>query len=460
MNVRPFFALCCLLLIASSGRAADPAPTYGPELEGFAYPYPLQHFAFDSQGVSLQMAYMDVAAKGVSNGRTVVLMHGKNFCGATWEASIDVLATAGYRVVVPDQIGWCASTKPEHYQYSFQQLATNTAALLQRLGVVHAIVVGHSTGGMLATRYALMNPGATDQVVLVNPIGLEDWKALGVPGRTVDQWNERELALTADSVRTYEKATYYVGQWKPEFERWVTMLAGLNQGPGHRLVAWNSALIYDMIFTQPVIYEMPLLKMPVVLMIGTSDTTAIGSDIASPEVRAKLGRYDRLGKQVFATIPQGRLIEFAGLGHAPQIQDPATFHRALLGRASALVRDRVEPRERVGGHHEPRGREILAEVGDRRRARDQQDVRRSPEQPGQCDLHRRRVQRSRCRFEHFGLERRETAEREERDVRDPMRRQPVDQRVVLPMREVVAVLHADDRRRFPTRARPGPRSRC
>ncbi len=119
-------------------------------------------------------------------------MHGKNFCGATWDATIAVLVEAGYRVVVPDQVGFCASTKPEHYQYSFQQLATNTAALLDCLGVAYAIVVGHSTGGTLATRYALLHPDTVDRLVLVNPIGLEDWKALGVPARTVDQWNARQ----------------------------------------------------------------------------------------------------------------------------------------------------------------------------------------------------------------------------------------------------------------------------
>ena len=330
-------ALCALVAAcASSGdRAADSAPTYGQELEGFFYPYPMQRFAFESQGVALRMTYMDVTPLGRANGHTVVLMHGKNFCGATWERSIGVLAQAGYRVVVPDQVGWCASTKPEHYQYTFQQLAANTAALLQRLGVDRAILVAHSTGGMIATRFALMFPESTEQLVLVNPIGLEDWKALGVPYRTVDQWDERELKLNADGVRQYEKTTYYAGQWKPEYERWVTMLVGLNRGPGHRLVAWNSALIYDMIFTQPVVYEMPLLKMPVVLMIGTSDTTAIGSDIAPPAVKARVGRYDVLGKEVVKRIPQGRLIEFDGLGHAPQIQETARFHEALLG---ALIR--------------------------------------------------------------------------------------------------------------------------
>ena len=85
-----------------------------------------------------------------------------------------------------------------------------------------------------------------------------------------------------------------------------------------------------MIFTQPVIYEFPLLKMPATLMIGDADTTAIGSDIAPPEVKAKIGNYAVLGKQTVKLIPQGRLVEFKGMGHAPQMEDPAAFHRALL----------------------------------------------------------------------------------------------------------------------------------
>ena len=84
-------------------------------------------------------------------------------------------------------------------------------------------------------------------------------------------------------------------------------------------MAWNSALIYDMIFTQPVIYEMPQLKVPTVLLIGDADTTAIGSDIAPPQVKAKMGHYKVLGKQAAALIPDARLIEFAGMGHAGAI---------------------------------------------------------------------------------------------------------------------------------------------
>lgn len=83
-------------------------------------------------------------------------------------------------------------------------------------------------------------------------------------------------------------------------------------------------------FTQPVYYEFQNLKMPTLLLIGTSDTTAISSDIASPEVKAKIGHYDVLGKQVAKLIPQSTLVEFPGMGHAPQMEEPAQFHKALL----------------------------------------------------------------------------------------------------------------------------------
>jgi pimeloyl-ACP methyl ester carboxylesterase len=171
--------------------------------------------------------------------------------------------------------------------------------------------------------------------VLVDPIGLEDWKALGVPSISLDDWYARELKTNADAIRNYERDTYYAGQWRPEYEQWVEMLAGLNAGPGKELVAWNSAALYDMIYTQPVLYEFPQISVPTVLMIGDRDTTAIGKDLAPPAVRATLGHYPELGKRAAAMIPHAKLIEFPELGHAPMIQDPAAFHQALVHALSA-----------------------------------------------------------------------------------------------------------------------------
>ncbi len=323
----PHLLLAIALLLGTPAVAAE----YGPELQGFDYGFPVREYRFTSQRQDLAMAYLDVAPSGPANGQTVVLLHGKNFCAGTWEATITVLSQAGYRVVAPDQIGFCKSSKPAAYQFTFQQLARNTRALLESLGIEHAVILGHSTGGMLAMRYALMFPAATDRLVLVDPIGLEDWKAKGVPSISVDEWDARELKTTADGIREYERQTYYAGQWRPEYERWVDMLAGLNAGPGKAAVAWDSALLYDMIYTQPVIYELGAIQPPTLLIIGDKDTTAIGKDLAPPAIRPTLGNYPVLAQQAAAAIPHATLVRYPDLGHAPQISDPAAFHATVMG---------------------------------------------------------------------------------------------------------------------------------
>jgi pimeloyl-ACP methyl ester carboxylesterase len=168
------------------------------------------------------------------------------------------------------------------------------------------------------------------QLALVDPIGLEDWKAKGVPWQSVDAWRTQELKTTAESLRDYERATYYAGSWKPSYQRWVDMLAGLFNGPGKDVVAENAARIDDMIFTQPVVYEFGDVTQPVLLMIGDKDNTAIGKALAPPEARAQLGDYPVLGKAAAAAIPKARLLEFPSYGHAPQIQAPEEFNKALI----------------------------------------------------------------------------------------------------------------------------------
>ncbi|WIH06012.1 alpha/beta hydrolase [Xanthomonas translucens pv. graminis] len=328
-------ALAAALLLAPPSHAATPAPRYGAQLEGFDYPYPLARYDFASQRQPLQMAYLDVAPSGTPNGRTVVLLHGKNFCAATWESAIAALTAAGYRVIAPDQIGFCKSSKPQAYQFSFAQLAANTHALLQHAGVTRAVLVGHSMGGMLAAHYALQYPQDVSQLLLVNPIGLEDWKAAGVPWRSVDAWYAKELKTDAASIKQYQQSVYYGGQWKPAYERWVTMQAGLYAGAGRERVAWNQALTSDMVFNQPVVQQFAQLRVPTTLFIGQRDRTAIGKDLAPPALAKTLGDYPALGKRAAAAIPGATLVEFADLGHAPQVEAPPRFNAALLQALAA-----------------------------------------------------------------------------------------------------------------------------
>lgn len=324
--LKPIIVSALMIGVSIPASAAG----YGPHLEGFAYPYPTAKFDLTTQGQPLFMNYIDVAPTAKANGRTVVLLHGKNFCGATWEGTIKVLAEAGYRVIAPDQIGFCASSKPKGYQFSLSQLAANTEALLKARGVDKVTVIGHSMGGMLAARFALNYPDRVEKLVMVNPIGLEDWQAKGVPYATIDQLYQGELKTTAESIKTYQLKFYYNGQWKPEYDRWVDMAAGLYSGPGKEAVAYNQAQTSEMIFTQPVVHEFGRIKVPTVLMIGQNDKTAPGANRA-PEALAKtLGNYPELGKAAAHAIPNSTLIEFDDLGHSPQVEAPARFHSELL----------------------------------------------------------------------------------------------------------------------------------
>jgi len=147
--------LLVLFLTVACVRASDEIPErFGSRLKEVNYPFPVQVFIFESQRETLEMAYMDVAPEK-PNARSVLLLHGKNFNGYYWQSTARVLVAAGYRVVIPDQIGFGKSSKPQHYQFSFQQLAINTRALLDHLGIEKTSVVGHSMGGACLPRALL-----------------------------------------------------------------------------------------------------------------------------------------------------------------------------------------------------------------------------------------------------------------------------------------------------------------
>jgi pimeloyl-ACP methyl ester carboxylesterase len=153
-----------LAIHAQPTHTPDTLVVLGPSLEGLVYPYPVKYITLNEQQQVLKMAYMDVQPAR-PNGHAILLLHGKNFCGDYWGATASLLAANGYRVIIPDQIGFGKSSKPDHLQYSFQLLARNTKTLLESAGVDNIIVLGHSMGGMIATRFTLMFPDKVERVV-------------------------------------------------------------------------------------------------------------------------------------------------------------------------------------------------------------------------------------------------------------------------------------------------------
>lgn len=320
-------AIVVSMLSAAPGFVFSQIKPLDAMLSNYQYPYEVHFIDLKSQNNNLKMAYMDVQPQK-PNGKTIMLLHGKNFNGAYWEKTVKDLSAKGFRVIIPDQIGFGKSSKPQSYQFSFSQLAENTKAILDQLQIEKTIVLGHSMGGMVATRFTLLYPEKVQKLILENPIGLEDYKAFA-GYQTIDQAYQSELKNTAETCKNYQIKFYYDNKWKAEYQPWLDLIAGWTLHKEYPQVAWDAALTSDMIYNQPVCYEFKNIKTPTLLIIGTRDRTAIGKDRAPRALQPKMGQYQELGKKTQREITGSKLVELENVGHLPHIEVYPKFFSAL-----------------------------------------------------------------------------------------------------------------------------------
>jgi pimeloyl-ACP methyl ester carboxylesterase len=288
------------------------------------YPFPSNKITVAPDGKPVSMSYMDVNLSGT---KSILLLHGKNFNGFYWKDVIPFLTGKGYRVIVPDQIGWGKSDRPDVH-YSFHMLAYNTKQLLDTLGIRKVTVVGHSMGGMLAVRLTLMYPEFVDSLILENPIGLEDYRTF-VPYEPITTQYEKELKANYESIKKYQQTYYPV--WKPEYEQYVKAQADDLESGDRKRNAWVNARTVQMIYEQPVIYELHRITIPTLFIIGLLDRTVVGKDRLSETEKTKFGQYPTLGKRAANLIKGAKLSELEDVGHSPHIQDIERF-TSILGR--------------------------------------------------------------------------------------------------------------------------------
>ena len=294
--------------------------------------YSVPFFQLQVENQDLRMAYRDVQPTGASNGKTVLLLHGKNFSGFYWEPTIEFLVQQGYRVVAPDQLGFGASSRPDIH-YSFHQMAQNTKALLDHLGIKQVDVIAHSMGGMLGVRFTLLFPETVEKLVLENPIGLEDYRKL-VPYIPLQQQYAAELSQTYEKMRDYQKS-YYPGAWEPEYEVYVQDQASVLDTGEYPRDAWSAALTYQMIYEQPVVYELGEITRPTLLIIGQADRTVVGKNRLPPNLQSVAGQYPELGRKTHAAIKVSTLVEIPDCGHIPHIQKPEQFRSVVVAFLAA-----------------------------------------------------------------------------------------------------------------------------
>jgi 4,5:9,10-diseco-3-hydroxy-5,9,17-trioxoandrosta-1(10),2-diene-4-oate hydrolase len=113
-----------------------------------------------------------IAEAGDASAPAVVFLHGSGpgASGASnFRQNIDAFVDAGYRVILPDLIGYGASSKPEGIDYTLQLFTDTVYEALVAHGVTSASLVGNSLGGGIALLMTLDHPGFTRNLVLMAP---------------------------------------------------------------------------------------------------------------------------------------------------------------------------------------------------------------------------------------------------------------------------------------------------
>jgi pimeloyl-ACP methyl ester carboxylesterase len=321
--IRYSFAFFTTIVLAFGQAPGSQAPKAPADIkpgsitnEDVAYPYPVLYLPLKLYGQDANMAYMDVPPAGQPNGRTVMLFHGFNFGGFYFAGPIEALRREGFRVVVPDQVGFGRSSKPV-IPYNFHDMALNSRTLLKSLGIPKAAIVGHSMGGMLAARFASSYPDVTERVVLYNPIGLTDsrWDQ---PWTSTDDAYKALMAQTHDQnyAQAYGTIQRYfaASPWKPEYDQFVRIMYSPSLSADWPQLAMVRTLLRQMLYFDPVVYDWPHIK---------AKALVLGGDKDGPDFPAQ-------AKHVADTIPGAQLVLIPGAGHVPHIEFPEIFNRELL----------------------------------------------------------------------------------------------------------------------------------
>jgi soluble epoxide hydrolase/lipid-phosphate phosphatase len=119
---------------------------------------------------------INMAVYEAGSGPAVVLLHGFPGLAFTWRHQIPALATAGYRVIVPDLRGYGLSDTPKAVEeYDIAHLTGDLVGLLDALDVKKAVFVGHDWGGLLAWQMPLLHKERVAGVIGVNTPFIPHW---------------------------------------------------------------------------------------------------------------------------------------------------------------------------------------------------------------------------------------------------------------------------------------------
>ncbi|MEM1278004.1 MAG: alpha/beta fold hydrolase BchO [Pseudomonadota bacterium] len=249
----------------------------------------------------------------MGEGPDLLLVHGTGASGHSWRGLAPVLA-ARYRVIVPDLPGHGFSRSASVFELSIPGMARSLAALLEALGAVPVLAIGHSAGGPVLARMAIDGLIAPKRIVSVNGAFLP-FKGIAAslfpPIAKALIWNPlvpQAVAWTAADRAAVKRLIDGTGSVLDE--RGLELYHRLFTCPRHVRGAINMMARWDL---DTLVADLPKLKTPVRLIAAQRDQTV-----------KPFNQFETA-----ALIPEAEVVDLPGLGHLAHEEDPAAIDQLV-----------------------------------------------------------------------------------------------------------------------------------
>jgi pimeloyl-ACP methyl ester carboxylesterase len=127
----------------------------------------------ESRSVQVEGHRVHYLAEGPTNGSAVVLVHGLGAKAEDWGALPQYISKAGFRVYIPDLVGYGRSERPRDFSYSVRDEASVVIGFMDSLGLKQVELGGWSMGGWVAVIAAEEHPERVSRLMLFDAAGLK-----------------------------------------------------------------------------------------------------------------------------------------------------------------------------------------------------------------------------------------------------------------------------------------------
>jgi pimeloyl-ACP methyl ester carboxylesterase len=280
-------SVLALALIATAGFFLRPVSYFN------AWTYLHENFSgIESRAVQVAGHRVHYLAEGPANGPVVVLVHGLGARAEDWGGLAPDLAKSGFRVYIPDLVGYGRSDRPADFSYSVRDEAAVVMGFMDALGLKQVELGGWSMGGWIAVLVAAQHPERVSRLMLFDAAGLYVPPSFDTALFTPSTAGQLHQLQTLLSPQPQPIPAFVVRDILRNFRRngWVIQRA---------LAAMLTA-------RDVVDNDLPHLKMPVLLIWGSLDRV---TPLAQGEAMFRL-----------ISVPNSRLEIFPGCGHMAPIE--------------------------------------------------------------------------------------------------------------------------------------------